>query len=65
MNPAKPEVEIACEVVTLLDGLSIDLATNALKHAILLLSSTQVVSAKSPLLMSKFQTAQAMRKTLG
>jgi hypothetical protein len=32
----KTEVEIACDLIKLLDGLPIDLATNALNHAILL-----------------------------
>ena len=64
MSTGRTETEIACEIVKLLDGLPIDLATNALNHAILLLSSTQVVSAKSPLLMAKAETALAISKKL-
>jgi hypothetical protein len=62
-NPQKTEVELAIELIQVLDGVSIDLATNALNHAILLLSSTQIVSAKSPLLLAKAETSLALNKT--
>jgi len=57
----KSEIQLACELVKVLDGVPIDLATNALNHAIILLSSTQVVSAKSPLLIATAQTCLALR----
>jgi hypothetical protein len=46
----KSEREIAIELVKLLDGVPISKARNALEHAIILLSDTQIVSAESPLL---------------
>jgi hypothetical protein len=46
----KSEEEIACELVRHLDGLSIEQAKNALLRATSVLSSSQVVSANSPLL---------------
>jgi hypothetical protein len=46
----KSEEAIAREIIYHLDGLSIEAATNALRRAIGMLSSSQVVSAKSPLL---------------
>lgn len=46
----RSEKEIACELVGHLDGLSIEAAKNALLRAVQMLSSSQVVSAKSPLL---------------
>jgi hypothetical protein len=50
MKKIKSEKEIACELVRHLDGLSIEAAKNALLRATQILSSSQVVSAKSPLL---------------
>jgi hypothetical protein len=47
MNKTKSEVEIACELVRHLDGLSIEAAKNALLRATQLLSSSQLVSAKN------------------
>jgi hypothetical protein len=49
----KSERELAVEVVKLLDGVPIDKAKNALEHAAVLLLSTQIVSANTPLLTSK------------
>jgi hypothetical protein len=46
----KSERELAVELVKQLDGVPINKARNALQHAILLLSDTQIVSANSPLL---------------
>ena len=50
MAKRKSEEEIAYELVRRLDGLSIEEAKNALLRATSVLSSSQVVSAKSPLL---------------
>ena len=47
----KTEEQLARELVRHLDGVPIDKAKNALEHAALLLLSTQIVSAKSPLLI--------------
>ena len=58
----KSEAQLACELIKVLDGVSIERAHNALTHAIELLSSTQVVSAKSPLLLAKAETSLALRK---
>ena len=52
MKKTKSEEVIACELVRHLDGLSIEAAKNALLRATQILSSSQVVSAKSPLLQS-------------
>jgi hypothetical protein len=46
----RSEKEIACELVCLLDGLSIEAAKNALLRATQVLTSSQVVSSKSLLL---------------
>lgn len=50
MATGKTEVEIACELIRVLDGLSIDAAQQALARAQVLLLSTQVVDANNPLL---------------
>ena len=47
----KSEAELAKELLRVLDGVSIRCATNALEHAIQLLSTTQVVNSESPLLL--------------
>jgi hypothetical protein len=62
MKVDKSEIQLACELVKVLDGVPINLATNALNHAIILLSSTQVVSAKSPLLLAKDETNRALNQ---
>jgi hypothetical protein len=46
----KSERELAIDLVKQLDGVPINKARLALQHAIFLLSDTQVVSARSPLL---------------
>lgn len=48
--PEKSERELAIRLIEQLDSVPIDKARNALEHAILLLSETQIVWAKSPLL---------------
>jgi hypothetical protein len=54
----KDEKTLAEELLKVLDGVSIRCATNALDHAIQLLSTTQVVNSKSPLLqISELQEA--------
>lgn len=56
----KTEIQLACELMQILDGVSIELARNALTCAIELLSSTQVVSKQSPLLLARMETAKAL-----
>ena len=56
----KSEAQLACELIKLLDGVSIERAHNALTHAIQLLSSTQVVSASNPLLLAKAENVKAL-----
>ena len=46
----KSEVQLACELVKVLDGVPIEAAQNALARANSLLLKTQLVNAKSPLL---------------
>jgi hypothetical protein len=57
----KSETELACELIRVLDQMPIDLAKNALQHAIGLLASTQTVRADSPLLMAKLEAERAIR----
>lgn len=46
----KSEVQLACELVKVLDRVPIEAAQNALARANSLLLKTQLVNAKSPLL---------------
>ena len=50
MNANKSEIQLACELVKVLDGVAIEAAQNALARANSLLLKTQLVNAKSPLL---------------
>jgi hypothetical protein len=54
----KSEMQIACELVKVLDGVPIDLAKRSLASAEFLLNTTQVVSAKSPLLDDEIAKAE-------
>jgi hypothetical protein len=49
-NTEKSEIQLACELVKVLDGVPIEAAQNALARANSLLLKTQLVNAKSPLL---------------
>jgi hypothetical protein len=60
MEKPKTEGELACELIRVLDGCSIQLARNALEHAVTLLSTTQIVRADSPLFVSKTETDRAL-----
>jgi hypothetical protein len=44
------EVDLACQLIRVLDGVSIDVAQQALARAHTLLLKTQIVHAESPLL---------------
>jgi hypothetical protein len=57
----KNEVQLACELIRLLDGYSIEQAKNVLMRAQRLLDSTQVVSADSALLAVKDETEAALQ----
>jgi hypothetical protein len=57
----KSEVQLACELIRILDGCSIEQAKNALMRAQRLLESTQIVSADSPLLLVRAETETALR----
>ena len=59
----KTELQIACDVVRLLDGLSIEQADQALIHARKLLQTSQTVNAASPLLSSIEQNETALNFT--
>jgi hypothetical protein len=48
--PIKSEIQLACELVKVLDGVSIEEAQHALARAQALLLKTQIVRADSPLL---------------
>jgi len=50
MKPDKSEIQLACELVKVLDGVPIEAAQQALAHAQTLLLRTQIVNANSPLL---------------
>lgn len=62
MERPKSETQLACELVKDLDGVSIELAKSALTHAVMLLSTTQIVSASSPLLLAKTETDLALAR---
>jgi hypothetical protein len=61
MDARRSEVEIACELLKLLDGLTIEKATNALGRAQSLLLTTQIVSSKSPILAVASENAAALQ----
>lgn len=63
MKKLKSENELSRALVKQLDGVPINKARMALETAILLLSSTQVVSAKSPLLLSSERLPLSRRTT--
>jgi hypothetical protein len=63
MDRLKSELKIACEVVRLLDGLSIEQADQALIHARALLQTSQTVDASSPLLSSIEENETALNAT--
>jgi hypothetical protein len=62
MKKLKSEDELSRVLVKQLDGVPINKARMALQNAILLLSSTQVVSAKSPLLLNSERVPLGRRK---
>jgi hypothetical protein len=53
------EHNLAVDLIKCLDGVSIETARGALAEAMVLLSSTQIVSATSPLLISESRYAEA------
>lgn len=57
----KTEIQLACELVRVLDGVPIYDANQALIRAQNLLLKTQVVAARSPLLLAAEETATALR----
>ena len=57
----KTEIQLACELVRVLNGISIEHALDALGRARSLLLSTQVVNADSPLLGVMDETAKALQ----
>jgi hypothetical protein len=63
MNRLNTELEIACKLVRLLDGLSIEQADQALIHARKLLHTSQTVNASSPLLSSIEETETTLNAT--
>ena len=50
MKPQKSEIQLACELVKVLNGVPIEEAQHALARAQSLLLKTQIVRADSPLL---------------
>lgn len=50
MTLSKSEIQLACELIRVLDGLPITRAKDALTRAQAMLLSTQIVDAASPLL---------------
>jgi hypothetical protein len=61
MSKAKSEIELACDLIALLDGLPIEQAENALLRARSLLTTTQTVSSKSPLLLATLENDRAFK----
>jgi hypothetical protein len=57
----KTEIQLACELIRVLDGVSIYDANQALLRAQNLLLKTQVVAARSPLLLAAEETATALQ----
>jgi hypothetical protein len=57
----KTEIELACELIRVLDGVPIHDADQALLRARSLLQKTQVVSANSPLLLAAKETAKTLQ----
>jgi hypothetical protein len=64
MDHLKTELEIACKLIRLLDGLSIEQADQALIHARTLLQTSQTVNASSPLLSSIEENETALNATV-
>jgi len=60
MSESQTEVQLACKLIKVLDGLPIRLADDALVRARHLLLETQVVSANSPLLLADNETDLAL-----
>jgi hypothetical protein len=61
IKATRSEVELACALIRMLDGYSIEQAKNALMRAQRLLDSTQIVSANSALLAVKSENATALQ----
>jgi alpha-glucuronidase len=59
-RPEKSEVQLAYELIKVLDGLPISVADNALIRARNMLLQTQIVSASSPLLLATTETERAL-----
>lgn len=56
----KSKTQLACELIQVLDGLSLEIAKSALLYACDLLQATQVVKADSPLLLAKRENDRAL-----
>jgi hypothetical protein len=63
MDRLKTELQIALELLRLLDGLSVAEADNALIRARSLLPKTQIVRADSPLLLAATENELAFKST--
>jgi hypothetical protein len=61
--PDKTEIQLACELIRVLDGVPIYDANQALIRAQNLLLKTQLVAARSPLLLAVEETATALRSS--
>jgi len=59
-RPDKSEIQLAYELIKVLDGLPICVADNALIRARNMLLQTQIVSADSPLLLAAAETERAL-----
>jgi hypothetical protein len=57
----KSEIQLACELVRILDGVPIYDADQALLRARHVLLKTQTVAARSPLLLALEETATALK----
>lgn len=57
----KTEIQLACDLIRVLDGVPIYDANQALIRAQNLLLKTQVVAGRSPLLLAAEATATALR----
>lgn len=62
MKPVKSEIQLACEIIRILDGVSVEAAQHALARAQQLLLKTQIVRGNSPLLAVEDETDGALNR---
>jgi hypothetical protein len=63
MSQPKTEIRLACDLIRILDGLSIEEGKNTLMRALHMLETTQIVSAESALLAVTDENAEVLRSS--